>query len=100
MAQPDIRMLARSALNELDRLQCDADIEMKQNLEQVMQNLIDMRNELIEPHRSRQQFGDWLAATNAILSCLFGTEFPHGGLQRQRISETREALRNLLRQAN
>jgi hypothetical protein len=71
----------------------------KKNLEQVMQNLIAMRNELVDAGRNGQPVEDWLIAINAILSCLLGTEFPHNGLQWQRICESREALRDLLMRA-
>jgi hypothetical protein len=98
--EPDIRLRAHgeAALIELDRLQQQPGIEMQKNLEQVMQHLVDMRNVLIEAGacRSGPAFDDRLTAINAILSCLFGTEFPHSGLQWRRICESREALRNLL----
>jgi hypothetical protein len=48
--EPDIRLRAHgeAALKELDWLQKQANIEMKKTLQQVMQHLVDMRNELIE----------------------------------------------------
>jgi hypothetical protein len=100
--EPDIRLRAHgeAALKELDWLQKQANIEMKKTLQQVMQHLVDMRNELIEAsaRRGGPAFDDRLTAINAILSCLFGIEFPHSGLQWRRICESREALRNLLKE--
>ena len=99
--EPDIRLRAHAeaALKELDRLHNQASVEMNKNLQQVMQHVVDMRNELIDAGACPGGLGfdGRLTAINAILSCLFGIEFPHGGLQWRRIYESREALRNLLK---
>jgi hypothetical protein len=66
----------------------------------MMQHVVDMRNELIDAGACHGGLGfdGRLTAINAILSCLFGIEFPHRGLQWRRICESREALRNLLKE--
>jgi hypothetical protein len=99
--EPDTRLRAHgeAALKELDELQNQASIEIKKNLQQVMQHLVDMRNELIEAggRRGGPACDERLTAINATLSSLFGIEFPHAGLQWRRICESRQALRNVLK---
>ena len=91
-----IRAHGEAALNELDQLQSGGSVETKKRLDEIIQRLIAMRDALIEAGRAGQSCGDGLPRTNAILSSLFGTEFPKAGLQWKRVCESREALRNLL----
>lgn len=55
-----------------------------------------MRDALIKARREGKSCDEWLRRSNAILSSIFGTEFPLGGLQWKRATETRDALSKLL----
>jgi hypothetical protein len=70
---------------------------MKQRLDQALIALINMRDELIQARRAGQDDSDWLPRTNGIISTLYGTEFPVGGIKMKRIEEARRALRDLLK---
>ena len=92
---PEIRNLGRRALENLDRLQADGSAETKQQLNETIRLLVSMRDKLIESRRAGQTVDEWLLHTNGILSSLFGTEFPKGGLQWKRVCESRDFLRGL-----
>ncbi len=94
--EPHIRAHGEDALKELDRLKSGGGTEIKERIAHVIDQLVLMRNELIAAQRGGKPVDEWLARTNAILSSIFGTEFPKGGLQWKRICESRDALRNLL----
>jgi hypothetical protein len=87
--------VAMAAINQLDT----ADIgDAKKQLALAIERLVGMRDALIEARREDQPCDEWLRRTNAILSSIFGTEFPLGGLQWKRATETRQALAKLLQQ--
>jgi hypothetical protein len=69
--------------------------EMKARLEEAIATLVEMRDDLIQLQRSGKSCGDLLWRTNGILSTIYGTEFPVGGLSEKRISEARKDLRQL-----
>ncbi|HEY7663810.1 MAG TPA: hypothetical protein VH934_11875 [Xanthobacteraceae bacterium] len=94
----DIRKAGERALARLDGLQSDGSVETKQQLNEALQLLVAMRDGLIESRRAGAPVDEWLSRTNGILSSLFGTEFPKGGLQWKRVCESRERLRDLLHQ--
>ena len=99
MAAPDphVRAHGEVALGTLDGLQADGSAETKKQLDEALRQLVVMRDKLIKADREGRPADDWLARTNGIISSLFGTEFPKGGLQWQRVCESREALRALLK---
>ncbi|HEU5019949.1 MAG TPA: hypothetical protein VFT69_18470 [Pseudolabrys sp.] len=100
MAELDLHVraygdVAMAAINQLDTADADA---AKKQLALVVERLAGMRDALIEARREGQACDEWLRRTNAILSSIFGTEFPLGGLQWKRVTETRAALGKLLQQ--
>ncbi|MGH6681494.1 MAG: hypothetical protein ACREDL_21765 [Bradyrhizobium sp.] len=85
-----------AAINQLDT----ADInEAKKQLALAVERLVGMRDALITARREGQSCDEWVRRTNAVLSSIFGTEFPLGGLQWKRVTETREALSELLQRS-
>jgi hypothetical protein len=68
-------------------------------LKEAVGHLVELRNQLITARRAGTACNDELRCTNAILSSLFGVEFPIGDAQWQRICEARDALKDLLRKA-
>lgn len=85
--------VAMAAINQLDT----ADIkEAKKRLALALERLVSMRDALIKARREGKSCDEWLRRSNAILSSIFGTEFPLGGLQWKRVTETRDALSKLL----
>jgi hypothetical protein len=95
-----IRQRGENALRWLDELPGSDTPRMRQQLGAVIQDLAAMRDGLIILRREGKLDGNWLARTNAVVSSLFGTEFPIDGLNRSRIEETRTALRQLLSDMN
>jgi hypothetical protein len=93
---PEVRAFGETALERLDQLQPDGSTQTKQQLDEALRLLVRMRDGLITSGRTGQPVDDWLSRTNVILSALFGTEFPKGGLQWKRVCESRDDLRSLL----
>lgn len=94
---PEVRKFGEMALDKLDRLPMDDNNQSKQQIDEAIRLLVTMRDRLIESRRAGQPKADeWLSQTNGILSSLFGTEFPKGGLQWKRVCESRDSLRALL----
>lgn len=84
---------AMAAIRQLDHDDIDL---VKQQLNVALMQLIAMRDALIAARRAGGPCDEWLSRTNAIISVLFGTEYPLAGLKQQRVTETREALERLL----
>ena len=91
-----VRGRGETALRWLDELPRSDDAQLRQQLGAVIQELAAMRDGLIGLGREGGIEGEWLARINAVLSSIFGTEFPINGLNRNRVDETRTALRRLL----
>lgn len=85
-------LTAFRVLGELSSGDCEANPK----LSDAMHQLIAMRNELIDARRAGEPCVDALRASNAIISSIFGVEFPSAGLQWQRVCDTRQALQNLI----
>ena len=95
---PQVRVHAQAALDDLDSVHSDgSSLTTKRCLDSAMRQLIAARGALIAAHNEGWSSDGLLARTNAILSSLFGTEFPKDGLQWKRVCESREALRDLLK---
>lgn len=93
---PTVRRRSEEVLARLDALPDSRPVQtMKQNLDEALVWLVQMRDDLIEAQRAGHDVSNWLPSVNAILSTLFGTEYPVGGLKVKRIEEAREALRAL-----
>jgi hypothetical protein len=84
-----------AALAELDSLS-PADPQTGKKMGEVMRRLVAMRNDLIAVRRLGTPCDAKLEQMNAILSSMFGVEFPSEGMQWQRVCDTRDALRRLL----
>lgn len=95
----DVYSNARShALNALGILGdlSSGDCEANPKLSDAMHQLIAMRDELIDARRAGEPCVDALRDSNAIISSIFGVEFPSAGLQWQRVCDTRQALQTLI----
>lgn len=95
-----IRELGEPTLAAFETLQDKEPPEGDPELRQAVHCLVRLRDQLI----ARQRAGDadcgrWLDRTNAILSGVFGAEYPVGGMPWQRINATRAALRELIEDA-
>ena len=80
---------ATAAIHQLDHPDVD---EAKKRLERVLETIVALRDTLIAATRAGEPVHDKLRRTNAVLSTIFGTEYPLGGLQWKRVTEAREAL--------
>jgi hypothetical protein len=81
----------------LDRLCGDDPPRTNECAGEVVTRLVHLRNQLIDARRANIPCDEELYRTNAILSSVFGVEFPISGLQRRRIREARDALKEMLR---
>jgi hypothetical protein len=102
MSMPEVRATimanGAAALTSLDSLS-PADSETNRKMGEVMRRLVAMRDELIAAQRVGVPCRSQLQRMNSIFSSIFGMEFPSEGLQWQRVCDTREALRSLIREA-
>ena len=91
-----VRVHGGAALEALDQIHRDGPDYAKQQIDEVMKRLVLMRNDLINAEREGRYCGPWLRGSNAIRSSIMGTEYPKGGLQWDRVSETRDALKRMM----
>jgi hypothetical protein len=96
MVQAHFRHHGETALRWLDELPEKDNAQERVQLAAIIQQLVAMRDDLIERQRVGESCSDDLRRANAILSSLFGTEFPLDGIQLKRVHETRDALRQML----
>ena len=80
----------------LEQLPAHDSPETRQELAGIIRELVRMRDDLIEARRKGEDCESTLRAVNAVLSCIFGVEFPVAGLQWERLNETRSGLKQLL----
>lgn len=93
-----IKANGTAALDALDSLST-ADPDTNRKMGEVMRRLVAIRNELIAALRLGAPCRKQLNCVNSVFSSIFGMEFPSEGLQWQRVCDTREALRALIREA-
>jgi hypothetical protein len=65
-------------------------------LGEVVSGLVRVRDQLIAARRAGAPCSEELRRTNAILSSVFGIEFPISGRQWTRVCEARNALKDML----
>jgi hypothetical protein len=82
----------------LDQLCGEDPPRTNEPLGEVVTRLVQLRDQLIAGRRTDATCSEELLRTNAILSSVFGIEFPIGGRQRTRVCEARDALKDMLRQ--
>jgi hypothetical protein len=87
-----------AAVAELDSMS-PGGLQTGGKMVEVMRHFIAMRDDLITAQRAGAPCGEELQRINAILSSIFGVEFPSEGLQWQRVCDTREALRRMASEA-
>lgn len=90
-----VRDHGESACALLNRIS-PSDPNADRKLAEVSGHLLAMRDDLILAQRGGQDCREPLSRTNAIISAMFGLEFPHAGLQWARLCETRDGLQHLL----
>lgn len=89
--------LGETALAAFDALQDKDPPQGDPELRRAVHHLVHLRDELIARQRAEgADCGWWLDRTNALLSGVFGAEYPVGGVPWQRIDATRDALRELI----
>lgn len=93
---PEIQAHGEAALKGLNELPGQDNSETRKKLLEITQQLVRMRDALIAQRRAGENVDYFLTRTNAILSSLFGTEFPVNGFNKKRVDETRYALERLL----
>ena len=81
----------------LEQLCGDDPRRINESLGEVVTGLVRVRDQLIAARRAGSPCGDELRRTNAILSSVFGIEYPIGGHQWTRVCEARDALKDMLR---
>lgn len=91
-----IKEMGQPALAVLDRIDVEQQSAADPEVNEAVEQLVRLRDALIERHRAGEDCGEWLGRTNAVLSGIFGVEYPVGGIQWQRIVETRDDLRHML----
>ncbi len=94
--QAPIQTHGETALACLEQLAATKPADGNEQLARVVQELVAMRDLLISHRRAGVPCDPWLTQTNALLSSIFGTEFPVQGLPWQRVCDTRDALRRML----
>jgi hypothetical protein len=85
-----------AALKGLNELPGSDNSTTRKKLAEIMRHLVRMRDGLIAQRHGSAEIEHLLMRTNAIISSLFGTEFPVSGFNKRRIDETRTALETLL----
>ncbi len=91
-----IRGRAGAALHILDSMPHEDTPDTRKRLAEAIEHLVRLRDELIAGGRAGNRCEEPLRAANAMLSSIFGTEFPVHGLQWKRVCETRNAIRRWL----
>jgi hypothetical protein len=81
----------------LEQLCGDDPRRINESLGEVVTGLVRVRDQLIAARRAGTPCGEELRRTNAILSSVFGIEFPIAGRQLTRVFEARDALKDMLR---
>jgi hypothetical protein len=81
----------------LDQLCGDGPPGTSECLGDVVTRLVHLRDQLIAARRANTPRGEELRRINAILSLVFGIEYPMGGRQWTRLCEARDALKDMLR---
>jgi hypothetical protein len=93
---PHIREQAEATLYLLVHLPRHDATETRLQLVEIVHQVIVMRDELIAANRRGESCDGALQGTNALLSSIFGVEFPAGGLRWKRLNEAQNALKALL----
>ncbi len=91
-----VRDLGKSALAALDGIDVEEQSQADPQLSQAVEDLVRLRDELIERQREGDDCGRLLGRVNGMLSGVFGAEYPVTGIQWPRIAETRDELRDML----
>lgn len=102
-ARPDVSaVFATHGAGALAQLQAlsPSDSETNSKMGEVMRCFVALRDNLILAKRAGIACEKELQEMNAIMSSIFGMEFPSEGLQWQRVCDTRDAFCELLRKVS
>lgn len=94
--QQTVRTIGKPALDALDGIDVDHQPSPDPQLNDALETLVQLRDALIERHREGEDCEPWLGRINGMLSGLFAVEYPPGGIQWQRIRNSRDELRDML----
>jgi hypothetical protein len=90
-----IQQKVENISDRLEQLPRHDSPETRMALAEIIRDIVVVRDKLICVKRRGEDCGDSLQKANAVLSALFGIEYPASGLQWKRLSEARGALKNL-----
>lgn len=93
--RPDEAALRDAAIAAYDRVLADEPTLSHQALAEATQAVVRLRDALIARGRATGDVPDALAAVNAIVSLAWAAQMPVAGVRRDRMEQTREALRDL-----
>src|SRR4051812_16137267 len=90
-----IQQKIKTVSARLEQLSHHDSPETRMALVETIRDIVLMRDELIGVQRTGEACGDGLQKINAVLSSIFGIEYPVNGLQWKRLTEARSALKSL-----
>ena len=88
--------LVRNALDTLDHALEDRPDKVYDDMQHAVRSLVRLRDALIAARRETGGADDKLRRCNAVLSLVFGGEYPLQGVRRERLEKAREAVAELL----
>ena len=90
-----VQQKVESVFERLEYLPRHDSPETRLALVDIMRDIVIVRDRLIEIKRRGETCEDYLQKINAVLSAMFGIEYPVNGLQWKRLTEARAALKTL-----
>ena len=91
-----IRPQLENVSQRLEQLPRHDSPETRMALVEIIRDIVAVRDQLIGIKRRGDDCEDTLRKVNAVLSAMFGIEYPVNGLQWKRLTEARAALNNLI----
>ncbi len=98
---PEDASAAHEALAILDRMVEEQPSDYFQPMSDAVRKLVQLRDRLIVKLRAAEPYDNaasHLASLNAVISSAIGAQFPIVGIKRERIEQTRDALRDWMQQ--
>ena len=89
-----IQQEVESVSERLEHLPRHDSPENRLALVEIIRDIVIVRDQLISARRRGEGCEDNLQEINAVLSAVFGIEYPVNGLQWKRLTEARTALKN------
>ena len=90
-----VQQKVESIFERLEHLPRHDSPETRLALVEIIRDIVIARDRLIGIKRRGETCEDYLKKINAVLSAMFGIEYPINGLQWKRLTAARAALKNL-----